>query len=168
MTPKISIILNNYNYAKYAGLCVESALAQSYSQVEVIVVDDGSTDDSWARLQAYRGRVILERQENSGQGAAYNRGFELSSGDIVCFLDSDDLLDVDACRKIAALDWTGVSKVHARLQIVDGDGRLSGGSIPFGPADENTVRKTWAHFGRYNAPPGSGNFYHRRSPAGSR
>ena len=158
---KISIVLNNYNYAEYAQLCIESALAQSYPNTEIVVVDDGSTDNSWEILQQYRSRVILDRQKNGGQGAAYNRGYELSTGEIVCFLDSDDLLAVDACRSIAAIDWTGVTKVQGKLQIIDGSGKASGRMIPFGDASERAVHRTWARFGHYNSPPGSGNFYHR-------
>ena len=92
----VSIVINNYNYARYLGDAIDSALAQTWHPLEVIVVDDGSTDDSWSVIQRYGERVRAMRQPNGGQGAAYNAGFAASRGEWVLFLDADDLLDVDA------------------------------------------------------------------------
>jgi glycosyltransferase involved in cell wall biosynthesis len=89
--PLVSILINNYNYAKYVKDAVDSALDQNYPFVEVVVVDDGSTDDSLQVLASFGKRIHLIVQENAGQAAAFNAGYRASKGDIICFLDADDL-----------------------------------------------------------------------------
>jgi glycosyltransferase involved in cell wall biosynthesis len=99
----VSICITNYNYAPYVAAAIESALAQE-GPIEVIVVDDGSTDDSVERILAYEDRVELIRQENAGQAAAFNAGYAASRGEIVCLLDADDLFRVGkavAVRELA-------------------------------------------------------------------
>lgn len=88
--PKISILINNYNYAHFLPRAIESALTQTYPQVEVIVVDDGSTDHSCQVIAGYGDRVIPILKTNGGQASAINAGFLASTGDIICLLDSDD------------------------------------------------------------------------------
>ena len=91
--PRLSVIIPNYNYQEFIGQAIDSALAVSWPQVQVIVVDDGSTDRSREVIEAYRGRIEIVHQANAGQLQAYNVGFTLARGDVVIFLDSDDLLD---------------------------------------------------------------------------
>jgi glycosyltransferase involved in cell wall biosynthesis len=91
MKPLVSAIIPNYNYARYVGEAVESALGQTYPNIEVIVVDDGSTDNSLEVLEQYRDRVKIVRQENSGVCAARNRGVAESKGEYIAFLDADDI-----------------------------------------------------------------------------
>ncbi len=90
--PTISVIIPLYNKGAYVGRAVESALSQSTSPFEVLVIDDGSTDDGPARLKAYAGdpRLRLIRQANGGEGAARNRGLSEMRGDVAAFLDADD------------------------------------------------------------------------------
>jgi glycosyltransferase involved in cell wall biosynthesis len=88
--PLCSILINNYNYAQFLGAAIESALRQSYGQVEIVVVDDGSTDDSRAVISRYGGRIVPVLKPNGGQASAFNAGFTASSGSIVLFLDADD------------------------------------------------------------------------------
>ena len=90
--PLVTIVIDNHNYARYVGAAIESALAQTYQPIEIIVVDDGSTDGSRAVIAAYAGRITIIFQNNRGQSGAFNTGYAASSGDIVMFLDSDDLL----------------------------------------------------------------------------
>ncbi|GAP97001.1 glycosyltransferase family 2 protein [Leptolyngbya sp. NIES-2104] len=92
MNPLVSIIINNYNYADYLGAAIESALSQSYSNIEVIVVDDGSTDSSRAIIAHYGDRILPILKSNGGQASAFNAGFAASRGEFICFLDSDDVL----------------------------------------------------------------------------
>jgi glycosyltransferase involved in cell wall biosynthesis len=87
----VSIIINNYNYAKYGGAAIESALEQQYPHTEVIVVDDGSQDESRALISRYGDRIKTVFKENGGQSSAFNAGFAESRGDIICLLDSDDV-----------------------------------------------------------------------------
>jgi glycosyltransferase involved in cell wall biosynthesis len=96
MRPIISIIIPCYNRDLFIGEAIESALRQPYDNKEVIVVDDGSTDLSWAIIRSYGNSVIAIKSENGGVSAARNRGIEAAFGDYVVFLDSDDRLEPGA------------------------------------------------------------------------
>jgi glycosyltransferase involved in cell wall biosynthesis len=89
--PLVSILINNYNYARFLDQAIDSALAQTYDNVEVIVVDDGSTDTSLEIIAGYGEQIIAVTKENGGQASAYNAGFAASRGEIICMLDADDL-----------------------------------------------------------------------------
>lgn len=90
-TPKISAIISSYNHAPFIGQAIASVLDQTYPQFELIVVDDGSTDNSRQIIESYDdARIQRIFQANGGQGAAFNAGYAIASGDIVVFLDSDD------------------------------------------------------------------------------
>ena len=89
--PLVSILINNYNYGRFLAAAIDSALAQTYPNVEVIVVDDGSTDESRSVIASYGDRIKPILKENGGQASAFNAGFAASQGEIICFLDSDDL-----------------------------------------------------------------------------
>jgi glycosyltransferase involved in cell wall biosynthesis len=88
--PKVSIIIDNYNYGRFLSKAIDSALNQTYSPTEVIVVDDGSTDNSREIIASYGNKIIPVLKENGGEASAYNAGFAASQGDIICFLNSDD------------------------------------------------------------------------------
>jgi glycosyltransferase involved in cell wall biosynthesis len=87
----VSVIIPCYNHARYLGQAIESVLDQSYPRVEIIVVDDGSTDHTTQVAARYSG-VHYVRQENQGLSAARNTGLRQSRGDFPVFLDADDLL----------------------------------------------------------------------------
>lgn len=89
--PLVSIIINNYNYAQFLGAAIESGLNQTYPDQEVIVVDDGSTDNSREIIAGYGSRVVPVLKPNGGQASAFNAGFAASKGEIICFLDADDV-----------------------------------------------------------------------------
>jgi glycosyltransferase involved in cell wall biosynthesis len=102
--PTISVIIPTYNRADLIGQALESALAQTYPADEIIVVDDGSTDDTEQVVAQYAGRVRYMRQVNAGPSAARNRGIQASSGDFIALLDSDDLWVKDRLeRQLSAL-----------------------------------------------------------------
>lgn len=88
--PTVSIIIPVYNDEKHVAQAIESALAQTLKEVEVIVVDDGSTDGTPAVLKRYQERITHIRQENRGLAGARNTGIRASRGKYLCFLDSDD------------------------------------------------------------------------------
>src|SRR5438093_5486172 len=88
--PLISVIIPSYNSAHFVLQAVQSALEQTYSPVEVIVVDDGSTDDTRERLVPQNGRIRYVYQSNGGPSKARNRGIKEAQGDLIAFLDADD------------------------------------------------------------------------------
>ncbi len=98
-----SVLINNFNYGQFVGLAIESALAQTHP-AQVIVVDDGSTDSSREVIQGFGSRVHAIFQPNGGQGSAMNTGFADATGDIVVFLDADDMLDSTAVASLLA-EW---------------------------------------------------------------
>lgn len=87
---KISVLINNFNYARFLPACLDSVLAQDYQDVEIIVVDDGSTDNSREILAGYGTQIVAVLKENAGQASSFNAGFAASSGEILCLLDADD------------------------------------------------------------------------------
>jgi glycosyltransferase involved in cell wall biosynthesis len=89
-SPLVSILINNYNYGDYLSFAIESAINQTYSHTEIIVVDDGSTDNSQKIIKSYESRIIPVFKENNGQASAFNAGFAVSKGEIICLLDADD------------------------------------------------------------------------------
>jgi glycosyltransferase involved in cell wall biosynthesis len=105
---------------------IESALNQTYKEIEIIVVDDGSTDDTRTVLQHYCGRVMSVYQENRGRSAARNRGIELANGEYLAFLDSDDLyLPNKVSSQVALLEqWSDLSFIYANGYTMDTEGRL--------------------------------------------
>ena len=89
--PLVSILIGNHNYGRFLHEAIDSALAQTYPNIEVVVVDDGSTDDSRAVMQGYGDRITSVYKTNGGQGSAFNAGLTASHGEVICFLDADDL-----------------------------------------------------------------------------
>ncbi|HJV33397.1 MAG TPA: glycosyltransferase family A protein [Patescibacteria group bacterium] len=99
---RISVIIPCYNHASTIGRTLEALFAQTHRDLEIVVVDDGSTDDLDRALKPYRGRFRLVRQENRGGPSARNRGFRESSGELVLFSDADIVWRPDALSKLAA------------------------------------------------------------------
>lgn len=160
--PLVSILINNYNYARYLPVAIDSALAQSYPAVEVIVVDDGSTDDSESVLSRYEGRVRIIRQANAGQPAACYTGFRASSGNIVMFLDADDFLVPDAASKVVQAWQDGCAKVQFRLALVDPEGDAFGTDPPWTvPMPNGDVTEQLRTTGSYVTPVTTGNAFPR-------
>ena len=89
--PLVSILINNYNYGTFLPKAIDSALNQTYLNCEVIVVDDGSADNSRNIIANYGNKITAIFQKNQGQGSAFNTGFRASKGEIIFFLDADDL-----------------------------------------------------------------------------
>ena len=105
MKPSVSIIIPNYNCTPYLRTAVESALAQTHQPLEVVLVDDGSTDDSLTTIAdlVATGQLRLVRQPNQGVAAARNAGLQASTGDYLVFLDCDDYIDPHMVERLAAL-----------------------------------------------------------------
>ena len=130
--PLVSILINNYNYARFLGAAIDSALEQTYPKVEVIVVDDGSTDGSREIIASYGNRIIAVLKENGGQGSAFNAGVAASRGDILCFLDADDFFYADKVSHVVeAFRQRGLNSrpmmMHHLLTPIDAKGEGSRG-----------------------------------------
>lgn len=160
----VSVIINNYNYDRFLAEAIDSALAQTYSNIEVIVVDDGSTDNSRHIIAQYGDRIMAILQPNGKQAAAFNSGFAKSRGDIIIFLDSDDYLFPEAVDQVVKVWKPGVAKAHYRLDVVDGKGKSLGYSCPQGNA-LLAKGKAWQELlkrGGYASVPTSGNALNRK------
>ncbi|MDZ8064299.1 MAG: glycosyltransferase family 2 protein [Nostoc sp. DedQUE08] len=162
--PLASIIITNYNYERFLKEAIDSALNQNYQPLEVIVVDDGSTDDSQQIITNYGEEIIPLLKENGGQGSAFNVGFAASRGEVVCFLDADDVLLPDAiARAVELLGDPNIVQVHWPLSAIDADGKPLGKLIPDRPLPEGDLRE--AHLQgsieSYVFSPTSGNAWSR-------
>jgi glycosyltransferase involved in cell wall biosynthesis len=161
--PLISIIINNYNYDRFLSQAIDSALNQTYHNLEVIVVDDGSTDHSRSLIANYGDRVIPVFKENGGQASAFNAGFLASKGDIILFLDADDFLLPSAAAQIAAAWKPELAKLHYRLMVVDEQGTPLEYSYPQGGHLSQGHLVPLLLNGRgYSTPPTSGNALNRK------
>jgi glycosyltransferase involved in cell wall biosynthesis len=160
--PKCSIVITNYNYECYLAQAIESALAQDSPSVEVVVVDDGSTDGSPWILDRYESQATIVRKQNGGEASARNAGLRHSTGDIVIFVDADDYLYPDAVSRCVAAFGPNVAKVHYPLDIVDGEGRKTG-EIMAASLCSGDMTGLLRRFGFYPSPPTSGNAYSRRA-----
>src|SRR6266478_9682569 len=119
---RLSIIIANYNYRDFVGAAIESALAVDWPDKEVIVVDDASTDDSRTVIEGFQGRVAAYFRPKSNQLGAHMFGFEQSNGEIIIFLDSDDLLEPEVMQEVAKVWRPGVSKVQKRMNLREENG----------------------------------------------
>lgn len=103
IAPKISVIIPVFNTAAYVGSCLDSILNQTFSNIEVICVNDGSTDGSLSILESYAAkdyRIKVLTQKNQGQGEARNNGFKVATGEWITYVDSDDYIALDTYEKV--------------------------------------------------------------------
>jgi glycosyltransferase involved in cell wall biosynthesis len=130
----VDIVVTNHNYGRFLPEAIESACAQTHPEVHVVVVDDGSTDDSREVLRRYEDRVELVLKEQGGQASALNAGLERCRGDVLLVLDADDVLRPQAAERVAAAFAArpGLSKVQFPIAIVDADGEPTGAVKPGG------------------------------------
>jgi glycosyltransferase involved in cell wall biosynthesis len=163
-SPLVSVVVISHNYEAFVAEAVRSAIGQSYPAIEVIVVDDGSTDRSREVLARFANRIAVIGKPNEGETSAVNLGFAASRGDIVMFLDSDDRLGEAAVAEVVGAWRPGTAKVQFPLAVIDGEGRPLGRRVlpvfPPGisPAD---VRRRVLRHGFYPWPPTTGNAYAR-------
>lgn len=102
----VSIIIPAYNVEQYISRGIESCLNQTYSNIEIVIVDDGSTDGTWDVIERYQQkdkRIVAKRKPNGGVSSARNQALEIAKGDYVLFLDSDDWLTKDAVENLVKL-----------------------------------------------------------------
>jgi glycosyltransferase involved in cell wall biosynthesis len=161
--PRISILINNHNYARFLSQSIDSALAQTYQGVQVVVVDDASSDESAAVIGRYGDRIVpVFQQTNGGQAAAINAGFRACTGEIILLLDSDDYLYPQAVERVVSAWLPGLSKVHYVLDLVDVEGRkIDTYPPPEVLLDSGEVLPQILRTGRYQTAVTSGNAFAR-------
>jgi hypothetical protein len=158
-----SIVVLNYNYARFLRRSVDSALRQTWPQVEVIVVDDCSTDESREVIASYGERVrpVLQPR-NGGHGAGMNAGFAAATGEVVFFLDADDFLYENAVERVMRSRREKAAQHQYRLDLVDGDGRVFDTYPPRETAwEDGDVTAALLHKGRYSTTVTSGLAFER-------
>ena len=148
--PLVSVVIPCFNHGRFLGDAVASALAQTYPELEVIVVNDGSTDDSSAVAKTFLPRIELVEQENAGLSAARNAGVRAARGDFVVLLDADDVLlpHCVASRMRYLLEDDGVGLVAGYYREIDEHGRLLPRipelrRLPEAPHFAAAVRRNW-------------------------
>jgi cellulose synthase/poly-beta-1,6-N-acetylglucosamine synthase-like glycosyltransferase len=122
--PLVTVLIDNYNYEQYLARAIDSALGQTYSLIEVIVVDDGSKDNSRAVIESYGDRIKSVFKQNGGQGSAFNAGLPEITGDFVCLLDADDVFVPQKVEKVVSLfqSMPDVDWIFHALQDVNASG----------------------------------------------
>lgn len=126
--PLVSVITATYNRADYLGLCIESVLGQTYPNVEHLLVDDGSTDNTQAVVDRYLAdpRLRFARQTNSGQATARNAGLRMARGEFICFLDSDNVWKRDKIERQLRLmgRHPEADVIYGNQEVIDEDGQV--------------------------------------------
>lgn len=122
--PKVSVIIPAYNSAKYLPDAIASVLEQTYTSYEIIVINDGSTDNTREVIEPYLDRIRYFEQENQGVSATRNRGIYLARGDLIAFLDADDLFFPDKLAKQAAIleAQPEIGLVNSGFRLITEDG----------------------------------------------
>lgn len=121
--PLVSVIIPNYNYALFVGKCIESILAQTHKKIEIIVVDDGSTDNSMEILSNYSEVVKIIRTENFGVNHARNIGMAHCKGEYIAFCDSDDFWEPEKIKKQVEIlkQDSNVILVYSGIKVIEAD-----------------------------------------------
>ena len=125
--PLISIIIPCFNAEKTLEKCLESVVQQSYANLEIIIIDDGSTDETsliYNKFQSNDERILVLKQQNSGVSKARNTGVKAATGDYICFVDSDDWAELNYCSELYSLlvgENADISIVEASYEDENGN-----------------------------------------------
>lgn len=143
-TPRISVVTSSYNQGQFIGATIESVLAQDYPDVEHIVVDGLSSDDTVDVLARYPHLKVI-REKDTGQANAINKGFRHATGEILCFLNSDDTFEPGALARVAReIDpASGRHVVMGRCRFIDERGRFIGVEHPSAFESHARVLAIW-------------------------
>jgi hypothetical protein len=165
--PSLAVVIPNFNYARFLPHALESAFGQTEPFDEIVVVDDGSTDESLAVLDHYTGRARIISIPNSGPLGACRAGFAATSADYIYFLDSDDFAAPDLAATVRVALQRRPVKLQFQLHTVDTAGALLGSLFPIFPPsyDAEAMRRDNLSIGFYQCPPTSGNVFSRTALA---
>lgn len=122
----VTIVIPAYNHGTYLKQAIDSVLNQDYPNIELIVLDDGSTDSTHAVLESYGNRFYWESQKNIGQASTLNKGWGMAKGEILAYLSADDVLLPQATRKSVQclLDSPEAVLCYADFQLIDSESRI--------------------------------------------
>ena len=141
--PLVTIIINCYNRSHYIERTIESVLAQNYKPVEIIVMDDGSTDGTYKVVSKYKKKLNLYRQENQGIAIARTNAAKLAKGELIAFQDDDDLMHPDRVVNLykAMCKFPDAVMATGDYAVIDSDGSLTGQRWLPGALDETDEPK---------------------------
>lgn len=126
MKKQVSVIIPNFNYGRYISHAIDSVLAQDYKEIEIIVVDDGSTDNSLEVLSAYGTKITLICNTNWGAPIARNFGLMCASGDLIAYLDADDYwMPTKISKQVKLLEETKVDLVYCQITVLNERGQTT-------------------------------------------
>jgi glycosyltransferase involved in cell wall biosynthesis len=126
MSRLVSVIIPNFNYGKYISQAIDSVLAQDYKEIEIIVVDDGSTDNSLDILSAYNSKIIVIKNSNWGAPIARNFGLMRATGDLIAYLDADDYwLPTKISKQLEFMEKTNVDLVYCQMVTLNDAGEIN-------------------------------------------
>ncbi len=137
--PLVSVVIPNFNYGDFLAEAIESALGQTYPNVEVIVVDDGSSDSSPAVIASFAGRIRPVAKENGGLSSARNAGIRVTRGDLLLFLDADDILAPGAVEGLVS----AYTACGSGDRLVYGDSLFSDGSAAWSVKRKSPSGRIW-------------------------
>jgi hypothetical protein len=159
----LSVIVNNYNYDRFVGAAIASALAQDPELTEVIVVDDGSTDNSRDVISQFGDCITTIYKANGGQASALNAGFKRASGRWTIFLDADDVLLEDCAKRLSTAVESEISKITWSMPVIGPSGERCTGTAPAHPPAAGDLRQNLIDKGpmAFEHAPCSGNAWSR-------
>jgi glycosyltransferase involved in cell wall biosynthesis len=163
MSKRVSIVIINYNYARFLPRSIQSALDQPREHVEVLVVDDRSTDNSREIIGSYSSVIQVLPESNCGHGASMNAGFRRSTGDLVLFLDSDDYLYPHAVESLLHNSAPNVAQYQFKLDLVDEEGNVLGPYPMLTRLEDGDVTDAVLRSGRYGTTVTSGLAFSREA-----
>lgn len=162
--PLVSTIIPNYNYGHFLRATIESALAQSYCNQEIIVVDDGSKDNSYDVIKSFGDQIKTVFKENGGMSSALNAGLRVSRGDWIALLDADDLWlpnKLDTVVRFAKAN-RAATLIYHKMRWVSEEGKVFGQPWPYAAPQGRFADKVINSGGWWRHPPTTGLTFSRR------
>ncbi|GAB6171926.1 glycosyltransferase [Paradesulfitobacterium aromaticivorans] len=142
--PNVSVVIPTYNHARYLHSALNSVIGQSYPNLEVLVIDDGSTDDTVAVVKPYRSNIKYIYKENGGTASALNLGLSRATGKYICWLSADDVfLEHKVAKQVALMESNpSLGFSYTSFEVIDGEGKKQYDvHSPYFPDKQELVRK---------------------------